>query len=84
MRVGRSICVRASARFQQPELNMKETEHVAEDLNQAELRAFDDKLGPNNQAAQHTLPEPKSMQSQLLQSHGPSGEVRPAGGLEAV
>ncbi len=38
---------------------MKEAEHLAGALDQAELRAFDDRLGPNSQAAQLALPEPK-------------------------
>ena len=62
---------------------MKEAEHLAEDLDQAELSAFDDKLGPDGQAAQLTLPEPKTMQSHLPQSHGDSGEAEPADKIEA-
>ena len=57
MRLWQSIRVRAGTRSQQPELSMKEAEHLAEDLDQAELEAFDDKLGPNSQAAQLALPE---------------------------
>ena len=78
-----SICDVAAASFQQPELNMKEAEHFAQALDQAELRAFDDKLGPHDEAAQLTPPELKSMQSQLPPTHGASGEAQPAGGLEA-
>ena len=38
---------------------MKEAEPLAEALDQAELRAFDDRLGPDSQAAQVALPELK-------------------------
>ena len=83
LRVGQSICVRASARFQQPELKSKDVEHLAEDLDKAELRAFDDRLGPDKQAAQLALPELDNMQSQLPHSNCDSQEAQPAGGLEA-
>ena len=62
---------------------MKEAENLAEDLGQAELRAFDDRLGPDKQAAQIAPPELSNMQSQLPHSHGDLGEAQPAGSLEA-
>ena len=36
---------------------MKEAEHFAEALDQAELTAFDDRLAPNSQAAHLAMPE---------------------------
>ena len=56
-RVWQSIRVRAGTRSQPPELNTKEAEHFAGALDQAELRAFYNRLAPNSQAAQLAMSE---------------------------